>query len=370
MKRSGAIFISSSNSLQTTGILNVANAIAGLSGAVTVRLDLYNRVGPLTQGTFRMDDFVLNGYTTATENWSPAGYRYGYQGSEKDDEAKGAGNSYTTFFRQLDPRVGRWFSIDPKMSAWESPYVSMGNNPINLNDQLGDTIKFDNKKDKLFVLMGRILNGDFRKDYRILKRSNEVYLFKSNNNDLGITRYNGKEIEINFPKRISEKNAQLGKSKFSTLYHETRHGVQFEDGRVGFYFDGVDWQVFNNDLVDEFDGVNAGFSSIIIPYYKNEYGENIPTQALIWKMNKKDKTDRLKKLTNRYFVQKSYNSYSWVQKVNDTDVRIKNHELYMRPFNEKKYKSFDNEEIIKGSTPIYGQDIPLNLTPSDIWKRN
>jgi RHS repeat-associated protein len=68
-------------------------------------------------------------------------YRYGYQGSEKDDEAKGGGNSYTTFFRQLDPRVGRWFSIDPKMSAWESPYVSMGNNPVLLVDPYGDTIK-------------------------------------------------------------------------------------------------------------------------------------------------------------------------------------------------------------------------------------
>ena len=68
-------------------------------------------------------------------------YRLGYQGSEKDDESKGVGNSYTTFFRQLDPRVGRWFSIDPKMSIWESPYVSMGNNPLLFNDKLGDTIK-------------------------------------------------------------------------------------------------------------------------------------------------------------------------------------------------------------------------------------
>ncbi|MDD2982853.1 MAG: hypothetical protein PHQ74_05645 [Crocinitomicaceae bacterium] len=42
------------------------------------------------------------------------GYRYGYQGSEKDNEVKGKGNSYTTFFRQLDPRLGRWLTIDPE----------------------------------------------------------------------------------------------------------------------------------------------------------------------------------------------------------------------------------------------------------------
>ena len=68
-------------------------------------------------------------------------YRYGFQNQEKDDEIKGGGNSYTTFYRQLDPRVGRWFSLDPKMSAWESPYVSMGNNPILYFDHLGDTVR-------------------------------------------------------------------------------------------------------------------------------------------------------------------------------------------------------------------------------------
>jgi RHS repeat-associated protein len=66
-------------------------------------------------------------------------YRFGYQGSEKDNEISGDGNSYTTEFRQLDPRLGRWFSVDP----WDykypfiSPYASMFNNPICKNDPKG-----------------------------------------------------------------------------------------------------------------------------------------------------------------------------------------------------------------------------------------
>lgn len=71
-------------------------------------------------------------------------YRYGFNGMESDDEVKGEDNSYTTLFRQYDPRVGRWLSIDPKVTAFESPYLSMGGNPIMYNDVLGDTIKWAN----------------------------------------------------------------------------------------------------------------------------------------------------------------------------------------------------------------------------------
>jgi RHS repeat-associated protein len=80
--------------------------------------------------------------------WSPnrhassAKYRYGFQGQEKDDEVKGEGNSYTTHFRQLDVRINRWLSRDPKVTAFETPYSSMSNNPIWYNDRLGDTIRY------------------------------------------------------------------------------------------------------------------------------------------------------------------------------------------------------------------------------------
>jgi RHS repeat-associated protein len=76
-------------------------------------------------------------------NASTGDYRYGYQGSEKDGEFNGEGNSYTTEYRQLDPRLGRWLSIDPKanIQPHQSPYSSMDNNPILNNDVLGDIIE-------------------------------------------------------------------------------------------------------------------------------------------------------------------------------------------------------------------------------------
>ena len=67
-------------------------------------------------------------------------YRYGFNGMESDTELKGEGNSYTTHFRQFDPRIGRWLSIDPKYNKYpsHSPYNLSLNNPIFYQDRKGD----------------------------------------------------------------------------------------------------------------------------------------------------------------------------------------------------------------------------------------
>ena len=70
---------------------------------------------------------------------SPA-YRYGFQGQEKDDELKGGdGNSLNYEFRMHDPRVGRFFAVDPlaeKMPEW-SPYSFCFDNPMKFVDPDG-----------------------------------------------------------------------------------------------------------------------------------------------------------------------------------------------------------------------------------------
>jgi len=66
-------------------------------------------------------------------------YRFGFNGMEKDNEVKGNGNSYTTQFRQYDPRLGKWLSLDPLMGKFphQSPYAAFDNNPINVIDPSG-----------------------------------------------------------------------------------------------------------------------------------------------------------------------------------------------------------------------------------------
>jgi RHS repeat-associated protein len=74
--------------------------------------------------------------------------RYAFNGMEQDKEVSGNGNSYTTQFRQYDPRLGRWKSLDPLAAKfpWQSPFAGMDNNPIALTDVLG--LETDKKGDE------------------------------------------------------------------------------------------------------------------------------------------------------------------------------------------------------------------------------
>ncbi|MHA3789026.1 RHS repeat-associated core domain-containing protein [Flavobacterium hauense] len=57
---------------------------------------------------------------------------YGFQGQEKDNEIKGDGNSVNYTFRMHDPRIGRFFAVDPLESDYphNSPYAFSENSVI------------------------------------------------------------------------------------------------------------------------------------------------------------------------------------------------------------------------------------------------
>ncbi|MHB1276961.1 MAG: RHS repeat-associated core domain-containing protein [Bacteroidia bacterium] len=66
-------------------------------------------------------------------------YRFGFNGMEKDNEAKGQGNSLDFGARIYDSRLGRWLSVDPsfKMYTGISPFHFATNNPVNYLDANG-----------------------------------------------------------------------------------------------------------------------------------------------------------------------------------------------------------------------------------------
>ncbi len=65
-------------------------------------------------------------------NFDSQEYRYGFQGQEIDSELKGEGNSVNYKYRMHDPRVGRFFAVDPlaHQYPWYSSYQFAGNKVI------------------------------------------------------------------------------------------------------------------------------------------------------------------------------------------------------------------------------------------------
>ncbi|MFP9119357.1 RHS repeat domain-containing protein, partial [Flavobacterium sp. RNTU_13] len=78
-------------------------------------------------------------------------YRYGFQGQEKDDELKGEGNSLNYTFRMHDPRIGRFFAVDPLASKYPfySPYQFSSNSPVQAIELEGlESSKIPNENEK------------------------------------------------------------------------------------------------------------------------------------------------------------------------------------------------------------------------------
>lgn len=92
------------------------------------------RTGNQSNGSFFIDDALITHEEELTQTLCEdfAGYRYGFNGQEKDNEIKGAGNSYDYGFRVYDARLGRFLSVDPlfREFPWYSPYQFAGNKPI------------------------------------------------------------------------------------------------------------------------------------------------------------------------------------------------------------------------------------------------
>ncbi|MBK8488301.1 MAG: hypothetical protein IPL48_10990 [Bacteroidetes bacterium] len=86
---------------------------------------------------------------TPGRNWSAGSeYRFGFNGKEKVDEISGSGKHFDFGERGYDPRIGQWWSIDPKFAlqpGWSSYKFGL-NNPIIFIDPEGETEFYFNGK--------------------------------------------------------------------------------------------------------------------------------------------------------------------------------------------------------------------------------
>lgn len=84
-------------------------------------------------------DYTAFGMQMAGRHFSVAPYRYGFNGKENDDAAKGEGEQQDYGMRIYDPRAGRFLSVDPLDAEYPmlSPYQFASNFPIGGIDRDG-----------------------------------------------------------------------------------------------------------------------------------------------------------------------------------------------------------------------------------------
>lgn len=93
-----------------------------------------------TPDVLTFNDYYPFGMLLPNRHGSSDSYRYGFSGQESDNAVKGQGNSYDFGARILDPRVGRWLSLDPQAFnfPYESNYNYVSNNPLIYKDPNGE----------------------------------------------------------------------------------------------------------------------------------------------------------------------------------------------------------------------------------------
>ena len=153
-------------------------------------------------------------------------YRFSFNGMEKDDEVKGVGNSYTTEFRMNDPRVGRWFSIDPITHSWMSPYTSMDNNPILFIDPFGDEITYQNRKEYREFRRARKKDGTWADIKHKYKGNTEKNLKILETSEVDNTMASGK------PQEETIKGTNIGDNQ-DYYYYNSKGNNNGESGAAG-----------------------------------------------------------------------------------------------------------------------------------------
>ena len=120
------------------------------------------------------------------------GYRYGFNGMERDDEVKGSGNSYDFGARIYDSRIGRWLALDPSMKKYPSlsPYNFVANNPIIYIDPDGKDYKYSTKiiRDKNGTAIKKVVNVEVI--VKVINLSSE----KMMDSDFSTAGYEGSKV--------------------------------------------------------------------------------------------------------------------------------------------------------------------------------
>ncbi|MBI5538887.1 MAG: hypothetical protein HY951_02440 [Bacteroidia bacterium] len=149
------------------------------------------------------------------------GYRFGFNGKEKDDEITGTTGSHLDFGARIyDSRICRWLAVDPyqKKYPYLSGYASFENNPISIVDPGGDTTLYYSQKGQLlFTSYDKlpaaitIVSDKNIKQFTIQVASLKAANVQNDNKANIFLRKEGKTFDVNSLRTFYNRNTVPGK---------------------------------------------------------------------------------------------------------------------------------------------------------------
>ena len=252
-----------------------------------------------------------------------------FTGKEKDEET---GYSYFgARYYDADLLTG-WMSVDPMSDKYPSisPYAYCAWNPVKLVDPDGRKIRYSSLGDWMIVLVARCVSQDFNSKHKILKSSDETYIYH------GVSEYelkdglggefttDGNTLFINY--RLKGKESQ-GDNCFVNLLHETEHAMQFEHGELGFVNINGEWlgSTESFDILDEYKAREAGYSW---PIYLSDDPTSTSIREL-WVSNNTEYNIALLKNSNNYA------DLSEGSLINKNTERIQDEKRFALPYKDR-----------------------------------
>ncbi|MFA9212444.1 MAG: RHS repeat-associated core domain-containing protein [Candidatus Methylacidiphilales bacterium] len=232
-----------------TNLLSITNYIVPGDASYTFTATGYETDVIFNEATNPAGSIQLANFTLE-EVEANSGYRFAFNGKERDNETYGEGNAYDFGARIYDPRLGRWLSIDPKYKFYPeySPYNFALNNPIVFIDFGGEAVNggfsVTNQSNKPIVIIGTSLTtrdaGVFSKETSI--ESDQVprtlmpgQRFEATYNTFvrdGVTieEFNGRIVDVKTGKVIAD-NIGI----YDVDFIKIQDGQKFEDDKGKIY---------------------------------------------------------------------------------------------------------------------------------------
>ena len=178
---------------------HLGNVLAVISDKKIPTLNAANLLRFFNADIVSYSDYDPFGMLIPNRNGSSGEYRYGFQGQEKDDELKGEGNSLNYTFRMHDPRVGRFFAVDPLTREYphNSPYAFSENKVLASIELEGlEEIYYFNAQKKKYkgldlalkILTKSGIMAELKKEFALGNKLTDIYINIAPLDDDGSTK--------------------------------------------------------------------------------------------------------------------------------------------------------------------------------------